>query len=87
MREFEILSGMQGAAASDFTGSNRAPTRKRLWVVGLGFTLAFITYIDRAAIGQAAPAVAADLHLSPLQMGYVFSAFGLAYAFFELPSG
>lgn len=63
------------------------PTRKRFRVVGLGCALAFITYIDRAAIGQAAPAIAADLHLSPLRMGYVFSAFGLAYAAFELPSG
>jgi ACS family glucarate transporter-like MFS transporter len=63
------------------------PTRQRYWVVALGFALAFITYIDRAAMGQAATSIAADLHLSPVQMGYVFSAFGIAYAAFEIPSG
>src|SRR5256714_1535931 len=62
-------------------------TRKRYWVVALGFALAFITYIDRAAIGQAATSIAADLQLSSVQMGYVFSSFGLAYAVFEIPSG
>src|SRR5262249_53882067 len=30
---------------------------------------------------------ARDLHLGPTQMGYVFSAFYLAYALFEIPSG
>jgi MFS transporter, ACS family, glucarate transporter len=63
------------------------PTRKRYVVVALGFALAFITYIDRASIGQAAPTISRDLHLSPVQMGYVFSAFGLAYSAFEIPSG
>ena len=62
-------------------------TCKRYAVVALGFAISFITYLDRAAIGQAAPAIATDLHLSTVQMGYVFAVFGLAYAAFELPSG
>jgi sugar phosphate permease len=33
------------------------------------------------------PDVARDLDLSPTQMGYVFSAFYLAYALFEIPTG
>ena len=49
--------------------------------------LAFITYIDRAAIGQVAPTLSKELHLSPVQMGQVFAAFGVAYSIFELPSG
>src|ERR1043166_10330650 len=69
------------------TASTEIPSRKRYWVVALGFALAFITYIDRAAVGQAAGPIAADLHLSTVQMGYIFSAFGLAYAAFEMPSG
>jgi len=63
------------------------PTRQRYWVVTLGFALSFITYIDRAAIGQGAPSISKDLGLSPVQMGYVFAAFGLAYSLFEIPSG
>ncbi len=63
------------------------PTRTRYWVVAFGVSLAFITYIDRACIGQTAPAIRQELRLTPVQMGYVFSAFALAYALFEIPSG
>src|SRR5207245_6900324 len=63
------------------------PSHARYRAVAFGVALAFITYIDRVAISQAAPAIARDLHLSTLQMGYVFSAFGLTYALLEIPSG
>ena len=63
------------------------PTHVRYWVVVFAVTLAVITYIDRVCISFAAPAIRADLHLSQVQMGYVFSAFGWAYALFEIPGG
>ena len=63
------------------------PTRTRYAVVAWGMLLSWITFLDRAAIGQAAPLIRRDLHLDAVQMGYVFSAFGLAYAVFELPAG
>jgi len=69
------------------TSRGERATRKRYGVVALGFAISFITYLDRAAIGQAAPSIVKELHLSTVEMGYVFSAFGLAYAAFELPSG
>ena len=49
--------------------------------------LSFITFLDRAAIGQAAPFIRRDLGLTAVEMGYVFSAFGLAYALLEFPGG
>ena len=49
--------------------------------------LGAITYLDRVAISVTRPHIAHDLNLSPTQMGYVFSAFYLAYAVFEIPSG
>jgi ACS family glucarate transporter-like MFS transporter len=49
--------------------------------------LAIITYIDRVCISQAAPLIRADLRLSETQMGWVFSAFTIAYAVFEIPGG
>src|SRR5437667_4604395 len=64
-----------------------AATHARFRAVAFGVALAFITYIDRVAISQAAPAIARDLRLSTIQMGYVFSAFGLTYALLEIPSG
>ena len=46
-----------------------------------------VAYLDRVCISTAAPAIKADLGLDDAQMGYVFSAFTLAYALFEVPSG
>lgn len=59
----------------------------RYTVVGFAFALSVITYIDRVCIAAAAPAIAGELELSRMQMGMVFSAFTLAYAVFEVPSG
>lgn len=62
------------------------PTRVRYGVVGLMVTLAMVTYLDRACIGKLAPDIMRDLELSKEQMSWVFSAFALAYALFEVPT-
>ena len=49
--------------------------------------LSVITYIDRVALSQAAPAVASDLGLTQVEMGWAFSAFGFAYFLFQVPGG
>src|SRR6266550_4630031 len=51
------------------------------------FALSVITFLDRVCIASAATSIREELHLSAVQMGWVFSAFTLAYAFFEIPSG
>jgi MFS transporter, ACS family, glucarate transporter len=63
------------------------PTHTRRWLVVFAVALAVIQYIDRVCISQAAPHVSAELGLSKEQMGWVFSAFTLAYALFEIPTG
>ena len=63
------------------------PAAARRRVIGFGMALAFISYLDRACISQAAPMIARDLHFNTIQMGYIFSAFGLTYAAMEVPSG
>jgi MFS transporter, ACS family, glucarate transporter len=63
------------------------PTHVRYWVVVFAVALAVVTYIDRVCISFAAPVIMTDLHLSPVQMGYAFSAFAWAYALFEIPGG
>ena len=63
------------------------PSRTRYWVIVFAVTLAVIQYIDRICISKAEPFITADLHLSASQMGWVFSAFTLAYALFEIPTG
>jgi len=63
------------------------PTRARYWVVVFAVTLATIQYIDRVAISQAMPDIAAEMKFTDTERGLVFSAFTLAYALFEIPTG
>jgi sugar phosphate permease len=72
-----ICSPASGAVASG----------ARFKVLGFLFAMSVIMYLDRMAISAAAPTISTEFHLSPAQMGYVFSAFTLAYAVFEIPSG
>ena len=49
-------------------------------------TLAMVTYLDRACIGAMKKEIAGDFGLDDAQMGWVFTAFILAYAIFEIPT-
>lgn len=64
-----------------------APTRGRFTLLRFTLILSIITYLDRVAISSAAPILREELHLTGVQMGWVFSAFTFAYAAFEIPSG
>ena len=63
------------------------PTRTRYWVVVFAVALAVIQYVDRVCIAKAMPTIRAELHFSDVATGYIFGAFTLAYALFEIPSG
>ncbi len=63
------------------------PTLARYWMLAFALATMALAYIDRVCISTAAPAIKADLGLTDAQLGYVFSAFTLAYAIFEVPSG
>jgi sugar phosphate permease len=67
--------------------SRQHATAARFKVLALLFLLTNITYLDRLCISAAAPAITSTFGFSPSQMGYIFSAFTLAYAAFEIPSG
>jgi MFS family permease len=56
-------------------------------VLGLLFLAAAINYIDRGSLSVAAPAVAAQLSLDPVQMGVLLSAFFWSYAALQIVSG
>src|SRR4051812_7101101 len=49
-------------------------------------TLAMITYLDRACIGAMMPNIAAEFGLDAAEQSWVFFAFILAYACFEIPT-
>jgi ACS family glucarate transporter-like MFS transporter len=61
-------------------------SRVRYRVVAAAVTLAGVTYLDRVCVGVLAPSIMADLHISQIQMSFVFSAFTAAYAIFEMPT-
>ncbi len=60
------------------------PTRTRYRASGFLLGLAAVTYLDRVCISVLAPDIARDLSLSKIQMSFVFSAFAVAYAAFEI---
>jgi MFS transporter, ACS family, glucarate transporter len=59
----------------------------RYRVLSMLFLLSVITYLDRVCISVVGPRLKKDLDLSNEQFGYVLSAFALAYALFEVPTG
>jgi MFS family permease len=61
--------------------------RYRYVVAALLFVAGMINYMDRAALSIAAPFVRQDLHLSPSQMGIIFSSFFFGYAIFTFVGG
>lgn len=62
-------------------------TRVRWLVLTVLFAVTTINYADRAAIAIAGPSIARALHLSHVQIGFIFSAFGWSYVVAQLPGG
>jgi MFS family permease len=63
------------------------PTRVRYGVLGFACALSMITYLDRVCFATVAPHIGEEFELSKQQLGWLFTAFALAYALFEVPSG
>jgi MFS family permease len=55
-------------------------------VVAFTMALAAVTYLDRVCISVLAPRISAELHLSRVEMSYIFSAFAVSYAAFGVPA-
>ncbi|MCL2896425.1 MFS transporter [Brenneria tiliae] len=51
------------------------------------FTVTAINYADRATLSIAGSAVAQELQLDAVHMGYIFSAFGWSYLVMQIPGG
>lgn len=64
-----------------------SPSRVRYKVLAVVCSLSVISYLDRVCIAGSRPYIVAELGLTPSQMGAIFTAFGIAYAAFEVPSG
>ena len=62
-------------------------SRVRLFIVTMLFLVTTVNYADRATLSIAGPALAKELQLDPVAMGYVFSAFGWSYVLAQVPGG
>ena len=51
------------------------------------FVTIAINYLDRSNLSVAATSLAQDLKFDPVHMGFIFSAFGWAYATLQIPGG
>ena len=54
-----------------------------LWI----FVMSAVAYVGRVNIAIAGQAIAYEFHLTNIQLGWVFSAFVLGYALFQVPAG
>ncbi|GGY84760.1 MFS transporter [Pseudoduganella plicata] len=63
------------------------PTRVRWTILAMLFLVTTVNYADRATISIAGPELSKVLDLSPVQMGFVFSAFAWSYVLAQLPGG
>jgi len=87
----KLFVSPQGASPVDTLGEltlrhlNLMPVRYRAlsWM----FLLTLITYLDRVCISTTAETMQAELGLSKIQMGQVFSAFNLGYVLLGIPGG
>src|SRR5689334_18804158 len=61
--------------------------RVRYLIVFMLLAVTMVNYADRATISIAGPALSRELGLSPVQMGFVFSAFGWSYVAAQIPGG
>jgi ACS family glucarate transporter-like MFS transporter len=67
--------------------AERAESRVRWFLVFGLFILSAVAYLDRVNISIAGSSIAAEYHLSHIQLGWIFSAFLVGYALFQTPGG
>ena len=67
--------------------SKTESTHVRYIVILMLFIASTFSYGDRVVLSIAAVDLSRDLHLDALQLGYLFSGFGWAYAAAQLPAG
>jgi MFS family permease len=64
-----------------------AGSRVRYEVLGMSFLMAFLMYMERGAIGAAAPSIMREFHVDKITMGWAISAFSWSYALCQIPGG
>ena len=74
------MSGEQKSAAA-------SRGHVRYLIAFMLFAATTVNYADRASLSIVGPAMQSQLHIDPITLGYIFSAFGWAYVIAQLPGG
>jgi len=80
------MSIAQQSAPAPGTVALTASSRRFL-IMALLFVTVVINYLDRSNLSIAAPSIAGEFGLHPVQLGVVFSAFGWTYTPLQIPGG
>jgi MFS transporter, ACS family, glucarate transporter len=63
------------------------PTHVRYGIIALIFLITSVNYADRATFSIAGSAASSELGLTPIQTGFILSAFAWAYVLAQIPGG
>lgn len=80
------MTSMEETTSAPWARSAR-PTRTRHTVLWLTVAAYMVTYMDRVVIGVAAPSIQEEFGFSVVTMGWIFFAFQISYALFQVPGG
>jgi ACS family glucarate transporter-like MFS transporter len=81
------LTPPAASPAPPYTAAAAPATRVRWLVLAMLFTVTTINFADRATMSIAGAEIRTAFDLSPVQMGYIFSAFAWSYVLAQLPGG
>lgn len=83
----ERLTGKVRLMTGEHNSGAHGRGHVRYLMVFMLFAATSVNYADRASLSIVGPAMQAQLHIDPITLGYVFSAFGWAYVIAQLPGG
>ena len=69
------------------TSDDTRNSHVRYWVIAVLFIVSSISYASRSTFTFATVPLQKEVHLSPVQIGYIFSAFGWSYVAGQIPGG
>ncbi|WP_179405446.1 MFS transporter [Burkholderia guangdongensis] len=78
---------MEHVQAHSAPVAGKLASRARWSILAMLFVVTTVNYADRATIAIAGPAIRNAMGLSPVQMGFIFSAFAWSYVLAQLPGG
>lgn len=62
-------------------------THIRFWIIAILFIVSSINYASRATLSIAGAPMQGELHISTIELGYIFSAFAWSYVIGQIPGG